>query len=677
MDLRNEENVFCETLKEHLRQIEKAYPALDSRFSGPEYERLVSDIGRNFYKMYPFWFAEMFPNISNDILHRINLCSIFVFTHMMSSDKIVDDPTAASRSRITTSSFMLVNATRVLSEFFPVNSLFWEYFDKYYAQHVYASLTEIALLSGGSNERWDTSRFEETAKGRAALAKFVPAAMAVLSGDVSNLTYIEDSQDAFHIAFQTYDDLVDWREDFLAKRTSFLLSQVFDNCVPFNKQKSPDLETVGRILYFSGIAEKMLETAYNHFSSALDLVKELSCEQWKLLIKTKRVAVEMLKYDLEQLRIKELGRHSKSPKPSRKSGLPRRHLGKNRRDYNAAILKGLDFLRRNQRTDGRWQDFPLNVGFGDEYVTAYVGGTLCRIVKHDFAGELIKPMIERAAKWVIQAQRKSGGWGWNEAFIEDSDTSANCLLFLTMSGYGQDASVGRGVKFILEAENLENGGIRTYSPGAISAALSRRHPFFLSNSVEGYSGWYAPDPTITSVVVSALDQLKNEGWSGVLSEARRFISEQQNPDGSWNAYWFASRVMATSLCIQALDSCSLYAENVSSGRQWISGMIDTSTVGVPINGDQVNPFELAAAVIAINDLENSFCLDLKSKLDDVISQQLDDGGWPPSCRLQIPESWVLNPKDPKAKKSISYDRLRIFTTVTVVNSLSKYLRFQL
>lgn len=592
---------------------------------------------------------------------------------MMSSDKVVDAPTAASRSRITTSSFMLVEATRILSDFFPTESLFWEYFDKYYLEHICASVAEINLLSGDPGKSWNISQFEEIAKGRAALAKFVPVAMAVLAGDVSSLKCIEDSQDAFHVAFQSYDDLVDWKEDFAARRTSFLLSQVFDYCSSLGKQKSLDAETVGRMLYFSGIAEKMLEVAYNHFSLALELVKELRCEQWKLVIRTKRIAVEILRYDLEQLRLKELRKHLRSPVQSRKCGLLQQREPKNRKSYNDAIRRGLDFLRKNQYSDGRWRDFPLNVGFGDEYVTAYVGRTLSVVSKGGFARELIKPMIERAAERVVQTQRESGGWGWNDAFIEDSDTSANSILFLIMNGYAIDSSAKRGLKHLLKAENLENGGIRTYSPSAISAALSRQHPFFPSKPGQGYSGWCAPDPCITSIVALALDRLKDETWNGVLLEAMSFLSKQQNPCGYWNAYWFASNVFATSLCIQALDSCSLYTANVSKGREWISEMINTSDVTISANGNHINPFELAEAAVAINGLYPSYCSALKPKLDDLVSLQLDDGSWAPSCRLQIPESWVLKPKDPNARKSISFDRLRVFTTVTVIDALSKYL----
>jgi squalene-hopene/tetraprenyl-beta-curcumene cyclase len=128
----------------------------------------------------------------------------------------------------------------------------------------------------------------------------------------------------------------------------------------------------------------------------------------------------------------------------------------------AAIARGVDYLRREQRPDGSW--------FG-RWGTNYIYGTWSVLCALNAAG--VAPddaMVRRAAGWLINKQRADGGWGEDCESYGDAPAgefhghaaqslpsqTAWAMLGLMAAGLADHEAVRRGAAF-LQAAQEEDG----------------------------------------------------------------------------------------------------------------------------------------------------------------------------------------------------------------------------
>ncbi len=123
-----------------------------------------------------------------------------------------------------------------------------------------------------------------------------------------------------------------------------------------------------------------------------------------------------------------------------------------------AVARALDFLKREQETDGSW--------FG-RWGTNYIYGTWSALAAFNAVGEDPEaPHIKAAVAWLKRRQQADGGWGegcesyWpdNRDFVKASTPSqtAWALLGLMAAGEVESEAVRRGVAFL--AAHPREGG---------------------------------------------------------------------------------------------------------------------------------------------------------------------------------------------------------------------------
>ncbi len=126
-------------------------------------------------------------------------------------------------------------------------------------------------------------------------------------------------------------------------------------------------------------------------------------------------------------------------------------LGYGRDD--AALARGLDYLKRVQEDDGSW--------FG-RWGTNYIYGTWSVLSALNAASEDMQaPHIRKAVSWLKSRQREDGGWGedgatyWAERKNECKESTASqtawALLGLMAAGEVDSEAVERGIEYLLAA----------------------------------------------------------------------------------------------------------------------------------------------------------------------------------------------------------------------------------
>ena len=73
---------------------------------------------------------------------------------------------------------------------------------------------------------------------------------------------LTESLDCFHVGYQYWDDLVDWKKD-LANSNYYLLARALEH-TPAKRSVSPDQlrEKIGRVIYYAGLAEEQLNQSF-------------------------------------------------------------------------------------------------------------------------------------------------------------------------------------------------------------------------------------------------------------------------------------------------------------------------------------------------------------------------------------------------------------------------------
>ena len=123
------------------------------------------------------------------------------------------------------------------------------------------------------------------------------------------------------------------------------------------------------------------------------------------------------------------------------------------------IARGIDYLKREQETDGSW--------FG-RWGTNYIYGTWSVLNALNAAGEdMQSPYIRKAVDWLLAHQNSDGGWGedgatyWTERRYERKASTPSqtawAVLGLMAAGEVEHPAVKRGVDYLLAAKREPDG----------------------------------------------------------------------------------------------------------------------------------------------------------------------------------------------------------------------------
>jgi squalene-hopene/tetraprenyl-beta-curcumene cyclase len=126
-----------------------------------------------------------------------------------------------------------------------------------------------------------------------------------------------------------------------------------------------------------------------------------------------------------------------------------------RPESSEAMRRGIEWLRRDQRTDGSW--------YG-RWGMNYVYGTWSVLCALNAAGiDRASPMVRNAADWLVNIQNADGGWGEDatsygldyrgyEGAPSTASQTAWALLGLMAAGEVGHPAVARGVAYLLQTE---------------------------------------------------------------------------------------------------------------------------------------------------------------------------------------------------------------------------------
>jgi hypothetical protein len=639
---------------------------------------------RNVYFYFPFCFVEVFPSVPVDQVRDVALSGILWMSYMRSQDDAIDRSATAFPTSLFLRDLYLRRSLHVLYGRFPPASPFWEHFDTFFGQYARAVVLEKRLAS--PDAPYTTDEYEAIAKGKAAMAKCTVAALAVLSGDGAALPVLCEAIDCFHVAYQYWDDLKDWKEDLASSNPSYLLARARARLD--RQQRSavgPDLECeLGRAIHYAGLADDQLAGSFRWGQKAYELALQAGCRIWATHVQRLQMQTSVLRSDLRSIAHENVLRATfdgrgatlsvqTGPAAPAAPGTEReRPLWTGASDLGEAIRRGVAYVVDKQGSDGAWRDFMHGGTVATDWATGYVGMMIrgCRGSEEAIAW---------AGERLLSRQQPNGGWGWNVDITPvDADSTACAILLL--EGHGSRAAtkaIGSASRR-LQGFRHRTGGYATYNDdAALRSFLEGYHP-------EGASrdGWCSPQVCVTALALQAqlaVGALRDDDKLSSL----RFLRSRQEKTGSWQAYWWDDAFYSTYHCLQVIasEADSADCESVQKTVSWfLDGQNGDGSWG-SLDRPSNRAFNTALAVLALllSHPEGFLAEAVQRGIIWLMQHQLADGSWCAAPLLRIPAADVVEPwtsaswaESPGEPNVLIRDQNALFTTSTVLSALNTF-----
>ena len=258
----------------------------------------------NYYHAYPFLFRDEFPNVSDADASTLAVAGVFYLNHLCLLDDVVDSQGAREPYKLFMSALLHEEALVQLGTLFVPASPFWTELSAYHREFAAAMLREQTAHTGRLSAFTEAEVFQ-IAKGKAALSKMTTAALALLADRPETIAKLSASQDCFNAARQMYDDVKDWKEDYLNRRYSALLTAALLE-LSGGEEKSPqgsiDVDTLSTRLHYGGHIDRALAQAVQWCDEAARHASGCKVAGWNRLMQSLRAQVVRLREDLATIR---------------------------------------------------------------------------------------------------------------------------------------------------------------------------------------------------------------------------------------------------------------------------------------------------------------------------------------------------------------------------------------
>lgn len=298
-------------------------------------------------------------------------------------------------------------------------------------------------------------------------------------------------------------------------------------------------------------------------------------------------------------------------------------------DIESAINRGLSFILAEQDAEGAWTDWALPPGASSEWTTAYIGFRLSGL-HAPFRQQVAEPLT-RAACWLLAHRFPDGGWGYNPDVESDADSTALAILFLNATPHPPPEDAYDHLRRFQQ----EDGGFSTFLPDGLTQAWGRSHA------------------EITPVALLALQTHPRGLPDEIVTPGLDWVRRTRCVDGTWNAFWWSTPLPATEANLALLAALGCPEGIPPVLQHW----------------DPDDSLQAAHLLSIAATAGTDPCMhDLARHLVD---GQVQEGAWQSRPALRIPPRDCERPWDQAVSGPLFADPMKLFTTATAINALSK------
>lgn len=608
----------------------------------------------------PFYFcyASLFTAKESELINSINMAGYFYYKYLIATDGLVDNKIAPSKNpfkNLIKSNYYHEESIRILSQIFSSHPEFWNCWGTRKSEYLHAFQTDIEFLDVLSELEFQKLADCKSANGKVAIDSLYICDLI----NKKDYEALLASHKLFSCGFQYYDDVIDLKQDILNKQTNISLcelkrslqSDIFSSALE-------DPEKMNKLSYVKGIAGTLLAKSIDCFNEAEHVVESIDCELWKQAIRIKKQEVKAVlqnvNYYLTALNIKI----KLSKQKIQTSSLVESN-------FEEAVLNGVDFIAREQESNGNWKDSPVNTWLSGYWTTGYVLNSLANC-ESEAASRISTGLSVEFLK-----SKRGKAWPYITGWVEDADSTNFAILGLVANNQIVDKEINELLTY-----QKKNGGYTTYNkPNTLLNFLN-------DPKIKDVSGWTQSHVCVSAGTLLVLSKFPSH-FKDEKNKLIKYLLSNISTEGIWESYWWTSPIYCSSLIIQA--SIAVADEDLfnAAGVALSVLMLQQQENGL-FADDFSNKHIFYSAMLlqtccSCKTFFEKYSEHVKILANALIREQNSDGSWDSSFALRVPAANCIDPKYIKSwRKSdlgenvIIEDIHRIITTSTVISALSLY-----
>jgi squalene-hopene/tetraprenyl-beta-curcumene cyclase len=258
------------------------------------------------YDCHPYLFIQAFQELKFEDVQDLSLAARLFSSLVCLNDQLIDCKAIPKTFAVKTLRAVAIQAEayQLLNKIFPKNIFFWECLQNNIVDYINACLCEkeFALAERPWAEYSEVEAIQ-IIMGKNGLAKTTIAGLVELSGNSYPFQYLTKSINHFNIAYQIWDDLQDWKEDWREQIPSILLSRITQDRPSYfdENELKEQIQQVSQEVYYGGHAEYVLELALLNLNHSDDLTSEFTELGWHQIIEGLRQRCQDLLNEIREI----------------------------------------------------------------------------------------------------------------------------------------------------------------------------------------------------------------------------------------------------------------------------------------------------------------------------------------------------------------------------------------
>jgi squalene-hopene/tetraprenyl-beta-curcumene cyclase len=506
-----------------------------------------------FYQNYPSLFSNAF-SITKEHLDLLDISGYLYYQATIFTDSLIDKKDISKFPLI---SICQEESIKILTSIYGLESDFWELWNKRRNEYLDAIVFEKGL---SKKEVVTIEEYETLADAKSAFGKV--AIDCLYSLDNTNKAVYEKlllSHKCFSVGFQLYDDVKDFKEDFIDNQFNWAIYELKKN-IDFEDFPN-NYETLNKLLYIKGIGQNILSLSIKYFQKSIDLISSLKKDSEWLKINTEMKETIEIYLEVTNGYIRTI---SKKIEIGKSKNLNLKFFDFASID-NCNIRLGLEYIKedfdKNYSELIHYMYFSKNRGFekgdaihySDTFQRAMLNDCLLTVKEKynintfDFFDLECNYLIEKSNKDVI------GAWSYfptvQEIAADIDDLGQIMQLFINRNRFDLiEKHCLTAINVALTDRTCKNGGIETWIiPRENQNEIQTKQEYF--NTTKWGCG---PDLEVVANFVFALQKYNPITYKENITNVIPYIISCQSKEGFWESRWYYGSFYGTYVCLRLL-----------------------------------------------------------------------------------------------------------------------------
>lgn len=504
----------------------------------------------DFYERYPALFLIYFPETKTDIIAQLSKAGFSYYRSVLNLDAIIDNKEFHLLFKVLE---LQEETILILARIYPSENLFWKQWKQRKTEYQEAIYLEKQLFKNFSIEK-----YLEVADKKSAFGKVAIDSLFFLSNSKNEKQYqnLLESHKYFSLGFQIYDDVTDFKEDFLNKQFNLAIHELSKK-IDFEKYK--DIDFLNKLFYTSGLGFSLLQKSIDAFEQAKIYIPDQKSDWYKTIIEMQNAAY--VYHETTYAYIETLKKKNELKK------IPQNRLFFNYSNIpNYEVKRGLDFIAKEFSQNytelqhfmwlGKKEGFENEnqLHFSDTFQRAMLNDCLLDISEkyalenHEFFNNENLYFLTKTNKDEI------GVWSYFSTVKEiaaDIDDLGQIMQIFIRTHQKKLVSefCEKAINIAINERVRENGGIETWIlPKENLVGVNKKQEEF--NTTKWGKG---PDVEVVANFLYALHLYDSEKYFPVIMKGINYILGEQKNDGYWESRWYYGNYYGTYVCLRLLN----------------------------------------------------------------------------------------------------------------------------